>query len=111
LKQHFAGSGCTVLLLDDRTNEAGETQLQSLAHGVIQLEQHASMYGAERRRLRVIKLRGVKYRGGYHDYKIETGSVVVYPRLVASEHRSQPTRENAASGVAGLDAMLGGGLP
>jgi circadian clock protein KaiC len=111
LKHHFAGSGCTVLLLDDGTSEAGDTQLQSLAHGVIELEQVAPLYGAERRRLRIIKLRGVKYRGGYHDYKITTGALVVYPRLIASEHRSEVMREDASSGVAGLDAMLGGGLP
>lgn len=111
LKQHFAGSGCTVLLLDDRTTEVGDTHLQSLAHGVIELEQLAPLYGAERRRLRIIKLRGVKYRGGYHDYKIATGALVVYPRLVASEHRSEPTLESASSGVDEFDAMLGGGLP
>jgi circadian clock protein KaiC len=111
LKHHFAGSGCTVLLLDDGTSEAGDTQLQSLAHGVVELEQTAPLYGAERRRLRVIKLRGVKYRGGYHDYKITTGALVVYPRLIASEHRSEVTREDASSGIAGLDTMLGGGLP
>jgi circadian clock protein KaiC len=111
LKQHFAGSGCTVLLLDDRTSEDGDTQLQSLAHGVIELEQLAPLYGAERRRMRIIKLRGVKYRGGYHDYKIATGALVVYPRLVASEHRSEPTLENASSGVEAFDDMLGGGLP
>lgn len=110
LKQHFAGSGCTVLLLDDGTTEAGDSQLQSLAHGVIELEQLAPIYGAERRRLRVIKLRGVKYRGGFHDYKITTGALVVYPRLVAAEHRNAPSLENAESGIAGLDAMLGGGL-
>jgi circadian clock protein KaiC len=111
LKQHFAGSGCTVLLLDDRTSEVGDTHLQSLAHGVIELEQLAPLYGAERRRLRIIKLRGVKYRGGYHDYKISTGELVVYPRLIASEHRSEPTMENASSGVEAFDKMLGGGLP
>jgi circadian clock protein KaiC len=108
LKQHFAGSGCTVLLLDDRTTEVGDTQLQSLAHDVLELE---PLYGAERRRLRVIKLRGVKYRGGYHDYKIETGALIVYPRLIASEHRSEPWTDHAGSGVASFDAMLGGGLP
>lgn len=111
LKQHFAGSGCTVLLLDDRSAEIGDTHLQSLAHGVIELEQLAPLYGAERRRMRVIKLRGVKYRGGFHDYKIATGELVVYPRLIASEHRSDPTIENASSGVVGFDEMLGGGLP
>jgi len=111
LKHHFAGSGCTVLLLDDRSAEVGDTHLQSLAHGVVELEQLAPLYGAERRRLRVIKLRGVRYRGGFHDYKISTGALVVYPRLIASEHRAEPVVENASSGVAAFDEMLGGGLP
>jgi circadian clock protein KaiC len=111
LKHHFAGGGCTVLLLDDRTSEANDTQLQSLAHGVIELEQIAPLYGAERRRLRVVKLRGVRYRGGYHDYKITTGALVVFPRLIASEHRAEVTTANATSGIPGLDEMLGGGLP
>lgn len=110
LKQHFAGSGCTVLLLDDRTTEPGDTQLQSLAHGVIELEQLAPTYGAERRRLRVIKLRGVKYRGGFHDYKIATGELVVYPRLIASEHHDDIGRDSVRSGIQGLDDVLGGGL-
>ncbi len=111
LKHHFAGSGCTVLLLDDRTSESGDTQLQSLAHGVIELEQLAPAYGAERRRLRVVKLRGRKFRGGYHDYRIATGALLVYPRLIAAEHRTELTLENASSGVPGLDAILGGGIP
>lgn len=111
LKQHFAGSGCTVMLLDDRSSEVGETHLQSLAHGVIELEQLAPLYGAERRRLRVVKLRGVKYRGGYHDYKIATGALIVYPRLIASEHRSEPWSDIASSGIPAFDDMLGGGLP
>jgi circadian clock protein KaiC len=111
LKQHFAGSGCTVLLLDDRSSEVGDTHLQSLAHGVIELDQLAPLYGAERRRLRIIKLRGVKYRGGYHDYKIATGALIVYPRLIASEHRAEPLAENASSGILAFDEMLGGGLP
>lgn len=111
LKQHFAGSGCTVMLLDDRTSEAGDTQLQSLAHAVVELEQLAPEYGAERRRLRIIELRGVKYRGGFHDYEITTGALVVYPRLIASEHLAGVTREHAKSGMPGLDEMLGGGLP
>src|SRR3954465_15521184 len=61
LKQFFIGRECTVLLLDDRTSEDHDLQLQSLAHGVITLEQLSPEYGAERRRLRVVKMRGVKF--------------------------------------------------
>ena len=86
LKQFFIGRECTVLLLDDRTSEIEDLQLQSIAHGVMSLEQLSPEYGAERRRLRVAKLRGQHYRGGYHDFVIERGGLVVFPRLVAAEH-------------------------
>jgi circadian clock protein KaiC len=109
LKRFFAGRRCTVLLLDDETPEQGDRQLQTLAHGVILLEQLSPAYGAERRRLRISKLRGLKYRGGYHDFKIETGGLAVFPRLVASEHREDFEMTPAASGLAELDALLAGG--
>jgi len=110
LKQYFAGRQCTVLLLDDRTSTGSDLQVRSIAHGVLELEQIALDYGAERRRMRVVKLRGSRYRGGFHDFRIETGGVVVYPRLVAAEHRQEFPREMVTSGVAELDALLGGGL-
>jgi circadian clock protein KaiC len=110
LKQFFAGRQCTVLLLDDRTSEDDDRQLQSLAHGVISLESRAVDYGSERRRLRVVKLRGVRPRGGYHELGILTGGMEVFPRLVAAEHRSETSPRVLASGVPELDALLGGGL-
>jgi circadian clock protein KaiC len=110
LKQYFAGRRATVLLLDDRTSATGDSRLQSVAHGVLSLEQLAPLYGAQRRRLRVVKLRGVSFRGGYHDFVIETGGVRVFPRLVAAEHARSFERGPASSGVPELDRMLGGGL-
>jgi circadian clock protein KaiC len=111
LKQYFAGQRSTVLLLDDKVVDKQEgRQVQSIAHGVIELEHLAVEYGAERRRLRVIKLRGARFRGGYHDFNIETGGVRVFPRLIAAEHRQQFAKESVTSGVSQLDALLGGGL-
>lgn len=109
LKQFFAGRHCTVLLLDDRTSEGSDTQLQSIAHGVLSLEQLAPIYGAERRRLRMMKFRGSQYRGGYHDFTIKPGGIVVFPRLVAAEHRTDFNRSGIESGVTALDTLLGGG--
>ena len=109
LKQFFIGRKCTVLLLDDRTSEGSDLQLQSIAHGVISLDQLAPLYGAERRRLRVMKLRGTSYRGGYHDFAIREGGLVVFPRLVAAEHREPFPHERVKSGVSALDTLLGGG--
>ena len=110
LKQYFSGRKCTVLLLDDRTAEGHDLQLQSIAHGVIMMESVEREYGIKRRRLEVRKLRGSRFREGFHDYSIKRGGVEVYPRLVASEHLldSEPTQ--LKSGIAALDTLLGGGL-
>src|ERR1700756_576124 len=86
LKHFFGGRRCTVLLLDDLSSKQEDLQLHSIAHGVITLQQMALDYGAERRRMRVRKMRGIKFRGGYHDFIIETGGINVFPRLVAAEH-------------------------
>lgn len=110
LKQYFSQRRCTVLMLDDRSSDPGDLQLHSIAHGVITLEQAAQEYGTERRRLRVVKMRGVKYRGGYHDFTIETGGVSVFPRLIAAEHHSEFTEELVSTGLEHFDEMLGGGL-
>lgn len=56
-----------------------------------------------------MKYRGQAFRGGYHDFTIKTGGVVVYPRLVASEHRTNFARTSLSSGIPALDALLGGG--
>lgn len=111
LKQFFAGRDCTVLLLDDRTSEANDRQLESLAHGVVRLELASPDYGEDRRRLRVSKLRGAKYTGGFHDFVIQTGGMRVYPRLTAPA-RPEPFEDGAvSSGSSELDALLGGGIP
>ena len=110
LKQHFVSRGRTVLMMDDRTSEAGDLQLQSLAHGVVEMEQLAPIYGPERRRLRVAKMRGVAFRGGYHDFRIARGGLLIFTRLVASEHHEPFIAETVQSGIRELDDLLGGGL-
>jgi circadian clock protein KaiC len=110
LKQYFIGKHCTVILLDDKTSEGSDLHLQSIAHSVITLEQLAPVFGAARRRLRVIKFRGTDYRGGYHDFSIRQGGIEVYPRLVAAEHYEDFPHEHIKSGVVALDSLLGGGL-
>jgi circadian clock protein KaiC len=110
LKQFFAGRRCTVLLLDDLTMTERNLQVQSIAHGVVRLEQLTPEYGAHRRRLRVLKFRGMDFRGGYHDYTIARGGLEVFPRLVASEHRRPSTLERLGSGLPAFDKLLGGGL-
>jgi circadian clock protein KaiC len=110
LKQYFAGRKCTVLLLDDRTADGHDLQLQSIAHGVILLESVEREYGIKKRRLEVKKLRGAQFREGFHDYCIKHGGVEVYPRLVASEHPLTFEPTQLKSGIEALDTLLGGGL-
>ena len=112
LKQQFARFKSTVLLLDDKMNKAGviDPHVLSLTHGVIDMEQLSPDYGKSRRRLRVSKLRAVKFREGYHDYVIDTGGLRVFPRIIASEHRTDFRHEPVSSGIKELDALFGGGL-
>lgn len=111
LKQFFNTQKCTVLVLDDETGEAADGQIESIAHGVIRLEQMVNQYGSERRRIRVAKLRGVSFRGGFHDMIIRRGGLDVFPRLVAAEHLAPFDEVELPSGNVALDNLLGGGLP
>ena len=111
LKHYFAARRCTVLLLDDKTAPEGDLQLQSLAHGVIALEHLAQDYGSERRRLHVVKLRGLRFRGGYHDFRIRTGGLAVFPRLRVDQRADHGSGALVSSGSTEIDALLGGGIP
>ena len=110
LKRYFSKIDCTILALDDLTESAPGLQLHSVVHGVIGLEQRRMEYGIVRRRLAIIKLRGVDFRSGYHDYVIRTGGLIVFPALVASEHAADFPHTAVSSGVPSIDTMLGGGL-
>jgi circadian clock protein KaiC len=110
MKHHFARSAATVLAIDDLTAEANDKTAHSIAHGVVRLEELMPNYGAERRRLRVMKYRGQVFRGGFHDFTVKTGGLEVYPRLVSSEHHAPLVAGVMSSGNTELDTMLGGGL-
>lgn len=111
LKHFFAKRHCTILFLDDLTQTEDDLSLHSLAHGVVRLDQVAVTYGAERRRLRVYKMRGRAFRGGFHDFTIRTGGLEIFPRLVAGSHPSgQHDYPRAQSGIKELDELIGGGV-
>ena len=110
LKQFFSRQECTVVLVDDRSAGDGDTDLFSLAHGVISIERSTSAYGSVRRQIQVAKLRGRGFREGLHDVRLVEGGFEVYPRLVAGDHRSDFASAHTASGLTSLDALTGGGL-
>lgn len=110
LKQFLSMRDVTVVLLDDHAADGGDLHVQSIAHGVLTIDQLESDYGAERRRMKVNKLRGVNFAGGFHDAVILEGGLKVFPRLVAAEH--SPTFESGviSTDIAELDELVGGGL-
>ena len=111
LKQFFEGQDCTTLLLDERFRDNPESQVQTIAHGVISLEVLQRSYGITRRRLEVLKVRASSFREGYHDYIIVKGGMRVFPRLVSGEHRGIKVEpENLPSGVKELDSLFNGGV-
>ena len=110
MKQYFSGRRCTVIVLDDLTATDDDPQLQSIAHGIIELAQSTPLYGSERRHLRVVKYRGTRFVGGFHDFRIRTGGLEVFPRLVATQPRRVAEAGTLVSGVPALDELLGGGL-
>ncbi|HEX2851915.1 MAG TPA: ATPase domain-containing protein [Opitutaceae bacterium] len=110
LKQFLAGKKCTVLFLDDLTSGIHDLQVESIVHGVVTLTRSSPSYGAARRQVHVQKMRGVKFSEGLHDSVVQTGGVVVFPRLVAADHNVDFRHEAVPSGIKGLDALLGGGL-
>lgn len=110
LKQHLAPRDTTVIFLDDLTIKSQDVQVQSLAHGVISLSRLHHEFGGERRRLRILKLRGVDFVGGNHDFDIRRGGLVVHPRLISSQHETGISEGRLLSGSPELDSLLGGGL-
>ena len=111
LKHYFTGKNITTIFVDDLTEEMDDANLHSLVHGVIRLEQLTISYGAERRRLRVFKMRGRAFRGGFHDYVIRKGGLRIFPRLIAAEHNEGFEEQDVVqSGVGELDKLLAGGL-
>jgi len=110
IKQFLVGRGCTALLLDDRTTEGPDMQLQSIAHGVLSLDSYTPAYGRTLRQLRVVKFRGSDFSSGLHDFVINRGGLTVFPRLASAQHGVEFKRETLPSGVPLLDSLLSGGI-
>jgi circadian clock protein KaiC len=110
LKRFLLGRHITTLVLDDLTGSAGDGDLHSLVHGVLSLDQIERDYGASRRRMRIAKMRGTNYQSGWHDFALVTGDVLVFPSLIAEEHKARIEGPAISSGVTGLDEVFGGGL-
>ncbi len=106
--QRIAAEGCTVLVTDIFFDQ--HSPLRSGVHGILELDQRVSQYGPDRRRIRIVKMRGIRHGTGFHDFIIEKGGLKVFPRLVAAEQRRSKQPQLISSGLAELDSLLGGGV-
>ena len=105
--------GCTVLFLTSARLQDDSPE-HTMVDGVLEL--HDELVGVRTvRRLRVRKSRGSAALGGYHQYEIADDGISVFPRLEAALGRpsvfDQPDPRPLATGVEGLDDLMGGGLP
>lgn len=107
LKQYFLEKQCTVMLLDDRTSDFTDRQLESIAHGVINLNYVPPVYGRQQHTLQIIKMRGVKFQSGTHDYNIETGGIILFPRLDSTEGKKNFKIDAIRSSSGNLEQLLG----
>ena len=110
LRRFLSAEGCTALFLDDTSAATGDHELPNQANGVLELRQKAPDYGSVRRSLQVIKMRSTPFLTGCHNFRIQTGGMVVYPRVMADGHNEYDTWEPLSSGIPKLDDMLDGGL-
>ncbi len=111
LKQFFVGRGCTLMLLNENGGNDQDPHIQSLSHGVIRLEQQIYDFGLVRRRLQISKLRGVSYVAGFHDFKIQTGGIRVFPRLENRRVERPLPQKTLKSGLKHIDQLLDEGVP
>ncbi len=65
------------------------------------------------RKLQVVKLRGQESVPGLHTFRITGNGLQVFPRTfgLVGKQKKSVTGRRLRTGVAGLDAMLGGGIP
>jgi circadian clock protein KaiC len=121
LAVHTAGWGAASLLVGEYTQaEVASDAEFAIADGIIRFTNSRHELTAVRE-VEVLKLRGADYVTGGHFYEIGKDGLGFFPRVrspdsIAAEPAGTAgppvsTPERASTGVAGLDAMLGGGLP
>jgi circadian clock protein KaiC len=116
LKRLLAARNCTSLFMVGES-DGNQRETEHISDGIILLQQSSPDFGVVRRCLEIIKMRGMAYITGRHDFRIKTGGLEIYPRLQALSSRVSPTgieiqqeERLVATGVKELDAMLGGGM-
>jgi circadian clock protein KaiC len=114
LAVQIAGWGAASLLVGEYSEEEIATHPEfAIADGIIRLiNRHHELIAV--REVEVLKLRGADYVTGRHFFEIGPAGLTFFPRVRSPDAVSSEAivpSDRVPTGVAGLDAMLGGGLP
>ena len=110
----LAAWGATTLLVGEYTSEdIGVAPEFAIADGIVRLTTERQELTTARQ-IEIVKLRGANYVTGRHFFEMSANGLTFYPRVRGPEMTEEPPVDLAdriATGVAGLDALLLGGLP
>ncbi|AQS47151.1 hypothetical protein BMG03_04575 [Thioclava nitratireducens] len=110
LRSDLRERGCTALLIDHLDHPDGERHAEGVVHGVIKLDSTTPPIGITQRRLTIVKLRGAPFREGWHDFRINTGGLEVFPRVIPHEAQPATLEDRLEPPHEPLAQLLGGGL-
>lgn len=111
LALHLTTWDITSVLIGEYQQQELRNPVFTVADGIFWLTQDVDRNSVVRK-LQVVKSRGVQHMPGLHTLKMTAAGVQVFPRVPA-QHGAFPssTGTRLASGIDGLDALMGGGIP
>jgi circadian clock protein KaiC len=115
LAVHTAGWGSATLFVGEYTDEEIAKHAEfTIADGILRFSTRREALTAVRM-VEVLKLRGADAVTGRHFFEINSEGLVFFPRVRGPDADGSPSvwsvAERTPTGIAGLDEMLGGGLP
>jgi circadian clock protein KaiC len=100
----------TSFLLGEYAAEEQRNPVFTVADGILWLTQ-ATDRNSVVRKLQVVKTRGRAPMPGLHTFRITDDGLQIFPRIPEqTRNRAPQKRERLATGVPGLDEMIGGGV-
>ena len=113
LALHLTSWQATTFLLGNYAEqELRDNPVFTVADGVLWLSQVAD-HNSVVRKLQVVKMRGQEPMPGLHTVRLDQAGLQVFPRISLDREQAAPLRPpgRIVTGVPGLDALVGGGLP
>ncbi|HEX7021681.1 MAG TPA: ATPase domain-containing protein [Trueperaceae bacterium] len=113
LALHLTSWQATTFLIGEYVDsELRDNPIFTVADGLFWLTQHVERNSVVRK-MQIMKLRGQTSVPGLHTFRITDDGLQTFPRTfgLVGKTRATRERERLSSGLAELDAMLGGGIP